>query len=72
VLVLTRKVKQSIMIGDDIEVTVLASDGTKVRLGVRAPRSVPVHREEIYFEIHARELESEESGQQGLRRRQAR
>ncbi len=50
-LVLTRKAKQSIMIGDEIEVTVLSNDGTKVRLGIQAPLSVPVHRTEIYLEI---------------------
>lgn len=50
-LVLTRKVRQSIMIGDDIEITVLSSDGPKVRLGIRAPLSVRVHRTEIYLAI---------------------
>jgi carbon storage regulator len=53
VLVLTRKADQSIMIGDEIEVTVLSNDGTKVRLGIQAPSSVPVHRMEIYLEIQA-------------------
>ncbi len=52
-LVLTRKTKQSIMIGDDIEVMVLSNDGTKVRLGIQAPSAVPVHRTEIYAEIQA-------------------
>lgn len=52
-LVLTRKDKQSIMIGDDIEVMVLSSDGTKVRLGIQAPSDVSVHRTEIYLEIQA-------------------
>lgn len=50
-LVLTRKAMQSIMIGDDIEVKVLSNDGAKVRLGIRAPSNVPVHRTEIYLEI---------------------
>ena len=50
-LVLTRKAKQSIMIGDDIEVTILSSDRTKVRVGIQAPANVPVHRTEIYLEI---------------------
>jgi carbon storage regulator len=50
-LVLTRKDKQSIMIGDDIKVIVLSSDGTKVRLGIQAPSDVSVHRTEIYLEI---------------------
>jgi carbon storage regulator len=52
-LVLTRKDKQSIMIGDDVEVMVLSSDGTKVRLGIQAPSDVSVHRTEIYLEIRA-------------------
>jgi carbon storage regulator len=59
VLVLTRKAKQSIMIGDDIEVTVLSVDGVKVRLGFQAPADVPVFRTEIYREIQ-RELEAGE------------
>jgi carbon storage regulator len=50
-LVLTRKSNQSIMIGDDIEVSVLAVTGDKVRLGIAAPRSVPVFRHEVYVEI---------------------
>jgi len=50
-LVLTRKSKQSIMIGDDVEVTVLAVHGEKVRLGIQAPSDVPVYRNEIYLEI---------------------
>jgi carbon storage regulator len=51
VLVLTRKSNQSIMIGDDIEVSVLAIMGEKVRIGIEAPRSVPVFRKEVYLEI---------------------
>ena len=54
-LVLTRRIGEAIMIGDHIEVTVLSSDGMKVRLGIQAPTSVPVHREEIYLEIKSRE-----------------
>jgi carbon storage regulator len=52
VLVLTRKAGQSIAIGDDIEITLLEIDGGKVRLGIQAPRSVPVHRMEIYLAIN--------------------
>jgi carbon storage regulator len=52
-LVLTRMIGQSIMIGDDIEVVVLAADRSKVRLGIKAPQSVPVHRQEIYLAIHS-------------------
>jgi carbon storage regulator len=51
VLVLTRKSNQSIMIGDDIEISVLAIMGEKVRIGIEAPRSVPVFRREVYVEI---------------------
>jgi carbon storage regulator len=50
-LVLTRKSNQSIMIGDDIEVSVLAVMGEKVRIGISAPRDVPVFRKEVYLEI---------------------
>ena len=50
-LVLTRKANQSIMIGDDIEISVLAIMGEKVRIGVDAPRAVPVFRQEVYEEI---------------------
>jgi carbon storage regulator len=57
-LVLTRKDKQSIMIGDDIEVMVLSNDGTKVRLGIQAPSDVSVHRTEVYLEIRAHGRES--------------
>ena len=67
-LVLTRKDKQSIMIGDDIKVMVLSSDGTKVRLGIQAPSNVSVHRTEIYLEIQAQGRESADSEQHDLPR----
>jgi len=51
VLVLTRKSNQSIMIGDDIEVSVLSVMGEKVRIGIQAPRDIPVFRKEVYLEI---------------------
>ena len=61
-LVLTRKSNQSIMIGDDIEISVLAVMGEKVRIGIEAPRSVPVFRREVYVEIQEdREDDGEES-----------
>lgn len=50
-LVLTRKRDESIMIGDDIRITVVDVRGDQVKLGIDAPRSIPVHREEIYREI---------------------
>jgi carbon storage regulator len=49
--VLTRKASQSIMIGDEIEVSILAIMGEKVRIGIEAPREVPVFRKEVYVEI---------------------
>jgi carbon storage regulator len=50
-LVLTRKTNQSIMIGDDVEVTVLAVSRDKIRLGISAPREIPVYRKEVYISI---------------------
>ena len=50
-LVLTRRMDESIVIGDDIRVTVVAIKGDHVRLGVEAPRATPIHREEVYEEI---------------------
>jgi carbon storage regulator len=55
-LVLTRKSNQSIMIGDDIEVSVLAIMGEKVRIGIQAPRDIPVFRKEVYLEIQQERL----------------
>lgn len=50
-LILTRKTGQSIKIGDDIELEVIGMNGHQVRLGIKAPRNVPVHREEIWDKI---------------------
>jgi carbon storage regulator len=49
-LVLTRKLNQEIVIGDDIRITVVAVGSDQVKLGITAPRSIPVHRSEIYRE----------------------
>jgi carbon storage regulator len=57
-LVLTRKSNQSIMIGDEIEVSVLAIMGEKVRIGIEAPRSIPVFRKEVYLDIQQDTAES--------------
>jgi carbon storage regulator len=56
-LVLTRKSNQSIMIGDDIEVSVLSIAGEKVRIGIQAPRDVPVFRKEVFLEIQQEKAE---------------
>jgi carbon storage regulator len=59
-LVLTRKSNQSIMIGDDVEVSVLSVMGEKVRIGIQAPQEIPVFRKEIYLEIHREDGSSEQ------------
>jgi carbon storage regulator len=50
-LILTRRVGETVIIGDDVDVTVLGVKGNQVRLGVKAPKDVTVHREEIYERI---------------------
>lgn len=52
-LVLTRRLNQSITIGDNVEITVLEVRGDQIRLGIQAPRDLPVHRREIYDELVA-------------------
>jgi carbon storage regulator len=59
-LVLTRKTNQSIMIGDDVEVTVLAVSRDKIRLGITAPREIPVFRKEVYLSIKEEQMGSED------------
>jgi len=51
VLVLSRKLNQSIMIGDDVRIVVVSVDRDTVKLGIEAPRAIPVHRSEVYEEI---------------------
>ena len=58
-LILTRRVGETLMIGDDVQVTVLGVKGGQVRLGIEAPRDVPVHREEIYQRIQAEQAGDE-------------
>ncbi len=64
-LILTRRVGETVVIGDDVTVTVLGVKGNQVRLGVNAPREVAVHREEI-FERIKRERAKEEAAQPHL------
>lgn len=65
-LILTRRVGETVMIGDNVTVTVLGVKGNQVRLGVNAPKDVAVHREEIYERIkREKEGDTAGEGQQG-------
>ncbi len=59
-LVLSRKRDESIMIGDDVEITIVDVRGDKVRLGITAPKNIPVHRREIYDAIQREKAEGKE------------
>lgn len=50
-LVLTRKLNQSIQIGDDIELKILAIEGEQIKIGIEAPKNIEIHRKEIYLAI---------------------
>ena len=67
-LVLTRKTNQSIMIGDDVEVSVLAVTGDKVRVGISAPRDIPVFRKEVYMSIQAENSQAAEGAAERVNR----
>lgn len=58
-LILTRRVGETLMVGDEVTVTVLGVKGNQVRIGVNAPKDVAVHREEIYQRIQSEKGESE-------------
>lgn len=61
-LVLSRQINESIMIGDSIEVTIVDIKGDKVRIGIAAPRNVAVHRREVYLAIQQENLAAAQSG----------
>lgn len=62
-LVLSRQRDESIMIGDDVEITIVDVRGDKVRLGITAPKQIPVHRREIYDAIQREKKEKEDQEQ---------
>lgn len=63
-LVLSRQRDESIMIGDDVEITIVDVRGDKVRLGITAPKSIPVHRREIYDAIQREKAEAKKAEEQ--------
>ena len=65
-LVLTRRANQSIMIGHEIVVTVLEVRGDQVRLGIKAPRSIDVHREEIFAQLQQANRDAVRTSKEGL------
>lgn len=64
-LVLTRKTNQSIMIGDDVEISILSVSGDKVRIGIAAPREIGVFRKEVYAALSPEDLERREADARG-------
>lgn len=62
-LILTRRIGETLIIGDDVNITVLGVKGNQVRLGINAPKDVSVHREEIYLRIQ-QEKETGDAGSQ--------
>jgi len=57
-LVITRRINEAFLIGDVVKVTVLGTEGRQVRIGIEAPKDVPIHREEVYERIKAEKSEA--------------
>ncbi|MWP62832.1 carbon storage regulator CsrA [Gilliamella sp. Pas-s25] len=60
-LILTRRVGETLIIGDDVVITILGVKGNQVRIGINAPKEVSIHREEIYNKIHQHQDVNDES-----------
>ncbi len=65
-LILTRKVGESIAIGDDVQIYIVDIRGTQVKLGIKAPANVTVHREEVYLRIQEENRRAAEVGKEDL------
>jgi len=63
-LILTRRVGEALKIGDNIDITILSIKGNQVRIGINAPKDVPVHREEIYSRIREDDRQAPDAPQQ--------
>ncbi|ABX40696.1 MAG TPA: carbon storage regulator [Lachnoclostridium phytofermentans] len=61
-LALSRKLNESIMLGNDIEITILEIKGDQVKIGIKAPKSVPIYRKEIYLQIQESNKEAIDGG----------
>ncbi|MCP0914365.1 MULTISPECIES: carbon storage regulator CsrA [Legionella] len=64
-LILTRRIGETLIIGDDVNITVLGVKGNQVRLGINAPKDVSVHREEIYLRIQQEKQGGEQGSESG-------
>lgn len=67
-LILTRRVGETVMIGEEVSVTILGVKGNQVRVGINAPKNVAVHREEIFERIKSEGHEGAETGQPAVAR----
>ena len=66
-LILSRKVNDSIMIGDDIEIIVVDIKGDQIKLGIKAPKNISVHRTEVFKEIQNENIQAAESSPESLK-----